>query len=79
MDKPFICECSKINWSEKFKEDYIHDDSKCKCCYSKMNRNEITYKELKEYCSIFNTEKPDNIYVLVFLAHKEQTIKCFYY
>jgi hypothetical protein len=61
MDKPFICECSKINWSEKFKEDYIHEDSKCKCCYSKMNRNEITYKELKEYCSIFK-ERNKHIY-----------------
>jgi len=42
-----ICECDKINWGEKFEEKYIHDDSKCKCCHSKMNRNEITYEELK--------------------------------
>ena len=48
MDKQFICECSKINWSEKFKEDYDHNDSKCKCCHSKFNRNEITYEELKQ-------------------------------
>ena len=27
MDKQFICECDKINWEEKFKYDYIHDDS----------------------------------------------------
>ena len=53
MDKQFICECDKINWGEKFKYDYVHDDSKCNCCYSKMNRNEITYKQLKEKCSIF--------------------------
>ena len=52
MDKSVkTCECSKINWSEKFKDEYVHDDSKCLCCYSKFNRNEITYEELKE-CSI---------------------------
>ena len=42
-------------------ENYIHDDSKCKCCYSKMNRNEITYKDLKENCSIFK-ERNKHIY-----------------
>ena len=57
MDKQFVCECDKINWVEKFKDDYIHDNSKCKCCYSKMNRNEITYKQLKEKCSIFKERK----------------------
>ena len=46
---------------EKFKEKYIHDDSKCYCCYSKMNRNEITYNELKENCSIFK-ERNKHIY-----------------
>ena len=52
MDKPVnVCECSKINWTDKFKEDYVHDDSKCACCYSKFNRNEITYKDLQK-CSI---------------------------
>jgi len=45
-----ICECDKINWSEKYKENYIHDDSKCKCCYSKFNRNEITYDIFKKSC-----------------------------
>ena len=63
MDKQFICECSKINWEEKFKDYYIHDDSKCKCCYSKMNRNEITYKQLKEKCSMNLLKKEINIYM----------------
>ena len=49
----FKCECLKINWEKKFKDNYIHDDSLCKCCYSKMNRNEITYDELKKNCLIF--------------------------
>ena len=39
------CECFNIDWIEKFKENYIHDDSKCKCCRSKYNRNELTYEE----------------------------------
>ena len=57
MDKPVnVCECSKINWSEKFKENYFHDDSKCSCCYSKFNRNEITYEDLKK-CSILKEGK----------------------
>ena len=51
-----ICECDKINWEEKFKDNYIHDDSKCKCCYSKMNRNEITYEELKK-CKLISDRK----------------------
>jgi len=28
-----ICECDKINWEEKFKEKYIHDDKNCKLGY----------------------------------------------
>ena len=45
-----ICECDKIDWKEKYEENYIHDDSKCKCCYSKFNRNEITFDILKKSC-----------------------------
>ena len=52
-----ICECDKINWEEKFKEKYIHDDSKCKCCHSKMNRNEITYEEFIKICEMCNNRK----------------------
>ena len=51
------CECDKIDWKDKFKDDYIHDDSICKCCYSKLNRNEITYKEFKKICKMCKVKK----------------------
>ena len=54
------CECDKINWAEKFEENYIHDDSKCKCCYSKFNRNEITYDIFKKSCKLYKEYNKKN-------------------
>ena len=54
---PKTCECHKINWADKFKENYVHDDSKCNCCQSKMNRNELTYEEFKKTCQMCSKGK----------------------
>lgn len=52
-----ICECFTINWNEKFNDNYIHDDTKCKCCRSKYNRNELTYKEYVSICKMYKLNK----------------------
>jgi len=57
MDKEHVCKCSDINWSDKFKEEYVHDDTKCNCCFSKMNRKEITYETLIKSCLLIKKRK----------------------
>jgi len=54
-----ICECEQINWTEKYRDDYEHDDSKCECCHSKMNRNEISHEQ---YISICKMSKRKHVY-----------------
>ena len=47
---------SSLSISEIF-EDYIHNDSKCKCCRSKYNRNEITFKQYISICEMYKLKR----------------------
>jgi len=55
-------DCGQINWSDKYEDDYEHDDSKCNCCHSKMNRNEISYGQYISVCKMYK-EKRKHIYL----------------